>query len=88
MPKKTIKSAPIKKAGKNAAPIEDDEEFSSGDSLVWRCKCGHVEHASFPPEDCSKCLRISQFKKVNEDHIDNIFDEEILASREEDEDDY
>ena len=36
-------------------------------SIMWECKCGHIEYREEPPEDCPKCLRINNFKQIPED---------------------
>ena len=81
MPKKSIKKSKCLKITKTKAPIEEEED-SLAENLIWKCKCGHIEHGTIPPEDCPKCLRISQFKKVSESKIRDLYDEEVLSARE------
>jgi len=54
-------------------------------SFVWRCKCGHVEYQDNLPEDCSKCLRVANFKKIPEDMVEEVAAEEVLSINPEDE---
>ena len=42
---------------------------SKASDSVWQCKCGNIDYGEFPPEDCSKCLRVNKFKKIPEDQI-------------------
>jgi len=58
---------------------------SKASDSVWQCKCGNIDYGEFPPEDCSKCLRVNKFKKIPEDQIEDAEAEEILSTLEEEE---
>lgn len=58
-------------------------------SFVWQCVCGHIEHSTAFPEDCSECLRVGEFEKIPEDELAEREEASILAMQpeEDDEDD-
>ncbi len=51
---------------------------------AWQCVCGNVEFIESQPEDCSKCLRVGEFKRVPENLLQKRTEEEILSPHEED----
>lgn len=55
-------------------------------SLVWQCKCGHIEYDDMP-EDCEKCFAVGKFKPVSDDVLEDLESEEILSGRSFDDED-
>ena len=49
--------------------------------LAWECFCGHIEYEKFPPEDCSKCLRVGEFTKLSGEDLEEREAEAVLSSK-------
>jgi len=41
------------------------------DMNIWKCECGNIQYAEYPPDECSKCWDINSFLQITGEELED-----------------